>query len=137
MRVDVLMENGEICESGIPNDPENVGVRGVTVIEDHTIVICGGMKTNNHGNDKCWTMDLRKPKDEWSWEQDIPVLPMKLSNFLMEYVKHTKKIYVIGGKDGSTLYKHVSRIFYSMQFFKIQLISKGPFWCHHLDQCNI
>ena len=108
MRVDVLMENGEICESGIPNDPENVGERGVTVIEDHTIVICGGMKTNGHGNDKCWTMDLRKPKDEWSWEQDIPVLPMKLSNFLMEYVKHTKKIYIIGGKVDSTLYKHVS-----------------------------
>ena len=43
------MENGEICESGIPEDPENVGERGVTVIEDHTIVICGGMKTNGHG----------------------------------------------------------------------------------------
>ena len=48
-RVDVLMENGEICETDIPQDPENVGERGVTVIEDHTIVICGGMKTNGHG----------------------------------------------------------------------------------------
>ena len=53
-------------------------------------------------------MDLRRPKDEWTWEEDIPKLPMKLSNFIMEYVKQTKKIYVIGGKVGSTLYKHVS-----------------------------
>ena len=60
------------------------------------------------GNDKCWSLDLRKPKDEWSWEQDIPKLPMKLSNFIMEYVKQTKKIYIIGGIVGSTLYKHVS-----------------------------
>ena len=45
----MLMENGEICETDIPQDPENVGERGVTVIEDHTIVICGGMKTNGHG----------------------------------------------------------------------------------------
>ena len=80
------------------------------------------------GNDKCWTIDLRKPKDEWSWEQDIPKLPMKLSNFVMEYVKQTKKIYVIGGNVGSTFYKHVSGIFYSMHFFKSQLISKVLFF---------
>ena len=70
-------------------------------------------------------MDLRRPKDEWTWEQDIPKLPMKLSNFVMEYVKQTKKIYVIGGKVGSTFYKHVSWFFYSMHFFKGQLISEG------------
>ena len=43
------MEDGEICETDIPVTPENLGERGVTVIEDHTIVTCGGMKTNGDG----------------------------------------------------------------------------------------
>ena len=48
-RVDVLMENGEICETDIPFFSLNEGERGVTVIEDHTMVMCGGMKTNGDG----------------------------------------------------------------------------------------
>ena len=48
-RVDVLMEDGQICETDIPFFSLNEGERGVTVIEDHTMVMCGGMKTNGDG----------------------------------------------------------------------------------------
>ena len=48
-RADVFMENGEICEASIPDFSLNEGDRGVTVIEDHTIVMCGGEKTNGDG----------------------------------------------------------------------------------------
>ena len=48
-RADVLMEDGEICETSIPDFSLNEGDRGVTVIEDHTMVMCGGMKTNGDG----------------------------------------------------------------------------------------
>ena len=43
------MEDGEICETSIPFFSLNEGERGVTVIEDHTMVQCGGMKTNGDG----------------------------------------------------------------------------------------
>ena len=43
------MEDGEICETDIPFFSLNEGERGVTVIEDHTMVMCGGMKTNGDG----------------------------------------------------------------------------------------
>ena len=44
-------------------------------------------------------MDLRPPADEWEWKDDvIPRLKAKISDFVMEYVKHTKKIYALGGR---------------------------------------
>jgi hypothetical protein len=63
-------------------------------------------------------MDLRKPKDEWSWEEDIPKLPKKLAHFVMEYVKHTKKIYVIGGKVGTIFSYDVNFIFYYIMNYR-------------------
>ena len=62
-------------------------------------------------------MDLRKPKDEWSWEEDIPKLPEKMAHFAMEYVKHTQKIYIIGGRVGSTFYDDVNTIFLHTYIF--------------------
>jgi hypothetical protein len=49
-------------------------------------------------------LDLRKPQDEdqrWTWDDTvIPKLKKKLDSFVMEYVKFTKKIYVLGGRVG-------------------------------------
>ena len=51
------------------------------------------------GDDKCSVLDLRKPQDEWKWDGTvIPILKKKLDSFVMEYVKLTKKIYVLGGR---------------------------------------
>ena len=53
------------------------------------------------GDDKCSVLDLRKPQDEWKWDGTvIPILKKKLDSFVMEYVKLTKKIYVLGGRVG-------------------------------------
>ena len=53
------------------------------------------------GDDKCSVLDLRKPQDEWAWDVTvIPILKKKLDFFVMEYVKLTKKIYVLGGRVG-------------------------------------
>ena len=62
-------------------------------------------------------MDLRRPKDEWSWEEDIPKLPEKMAHFAMEYVKHTQKIYIIGGKEKNTNYDDVNTIFLHTYIF--------------------
>ena len=41
---------------------------------------------------------MRKPKADWAWDENIvPALKKNLDSFIMEYVKHTKKIYVLGG----------------------------------------
>ena len=46
-------------------------------------------------------LDLRKPQDQWTWDDTvIPILKKKLDSFVMEYVKLTKKIYVLGGRVG-------------------------------------
>ena len=46
-------------------------------------------------------LDLRKPQGEWTWDVTvIPKLKKKLDSFVMEYVKLTKKIYVLGGRVG-------------------------------------
>ena len=46
-------------------------------------------------------LDLRKPQSEWAWDVTvIPKLKKKLDSFVMEYVKLTKKIYVLGGRVG-------------------------------------
>ena len=46
-------------------------------------------------------LDLRKPQDQWTWDDTvIPILKKKLDSFVMEYVKLTKKIYVLGGSVG-------------------------------------
>ena len=46
-------------------------------------------------------LDLRKPQDQWTWDNTvIPKLKKKLDSFVMEYVKLTKKIYVLGGRVG-------------------------------------
>ena len=41
---------------------------------------------------------MRKPIEEWAWDVNlIPPLKRKLEGVVMEYVKYTKKIYVLGG----------------------------------------
>ena len=46
-------------------------------------------------------LDLRKPQSEWAWDVTvIPKLKKKLDSFVTEYVKLTKKIYVLGGRVG-------------------------------------
>ena len=45
--IDIIQEDGSVCGShGIPDVTESMGDRGVTVIEDHTLVQCGGSKNN-------------------------------------------------------------------------------------------
>ena len=53
--VNIVLEDGTECDDSsilppsihfLPGEVEN---RGVTVIEDHTIVVCGGQKNNKHG----------------------------------------------------------------------------------------
>ena len=44
-KANVILNDGTICsdsDHGIPDLPEKVDNPGVTVIEDHTIVVCGG-----------------------------------------------------------------------------------------------
>ena len=46
-------------------------------------------------------LDLRKPQAQWTWDVTvIPKLKKKLDSFVMEHVKLTKKIYVLGGRVG-------------------------------------
>ena len=53
------------------------------------------------GEERCYVLDLRKPQGEWTWDVTvIPKLKKKLDSFVMEYVKLTKKIYVLGGRVG-------------------------------------
>ena len=57
--VNIVLESGAECadssnpfsnpDSSIPFIPDLLGNRGVTVIEDHTMVVCGGQKNNKHG----------------------------------------------------------------------------------------
>ena len=45
-----VMEDGTEClraDNGIPNNAHNIIYKGVTVIEDHTMVTCGGEGANN------------------------------------------------------------------------------------------
>ena len=51
-----LLENGEECMTGsgvgneiLPRIAANIKKRGATVIEDHTIVACGGIKESGTG----------------------------------------------------------------------------------------
>ena len=50
--VNIVLESGTECADSsnpIPFIPDLLGNRGVTVIEDHTMVVCGGQKNNKHG----------------------------------------------------------------------------------------
>ena len=53
--VNIVSEKGTECADSsnpppvIPFLPGEVQNRGVTVIEDHTMVVCGGQKNNKHG----------------------------------------------------------------------------------------
>ena len=77
--------------------------KGATVIEDHTLVECGGSSPNEWA---CYVLDLRKPT--WEWRDDvIPQIPRRQNSFIMEYVKATKKIYILGGKKSNNIYTHV------------------------------
>ena len=48
-KVNIILESGRECQdANIPSVPEFIFDRGVTVIEDHTLAVCGG--TRNTGN---------------------------------------------------------------------------------------
>ena len=50
--VNIVLESGTECADSsnpIPFIPDLLGNRGVTVIEDHTMVVCGGQKNNEAG----------------------------------------------------------------------------------------
>ena len=53
--VNIVLESGTECADSsnpppsIPFIPDTLGNRGVTVIEDHTMVVCGGQKNNKAG----------------------------------------------------------------------------------------
>ena len=54
--VNIILENGKECADSSSPPPSipflpggQIQNRGVTVIEDHTMVVCGGQKDDNHG----------------------------------------------------------------------------------------
>ena len=51
-KVNIILESGTECQdatAGIPSVPEFIFDRGVTVIEDHTLAVCGGTKNTGNG----------------------------------------------------------------------------------------
>lgn len=93
----INVEGQECSDHGIPDLPKNKDAP-FTVIEDHTLVRCGGFKTNKNNKyiDDCYALDLRR--SEWTWDDSfITALPLEMAAFAFEYVQLTQKIYTLGG----------------------------------------
>ena len=60
------------------------------------------------------------PKDNWSWNPElIPIMKEKLHQFIMEYVKYTQKIYILGGRGP---YGSHNRVVSSDFFYEISIM---------------
>ena len=75
------------------------------------------MIVSHAGEDRCFALDLKISQNDWKWNVDlIPRLRLKMNNFIMEYVKITKKIYVIGGRSGDLHLNNVNTLQQKLSF---------------------
>ncbi len=148
----VIMSGARECTGhGIPDMPDdNIGF-GFTVMYDSVLVRCGGRPHSGSSNTgkhlfgrcqfqineahfvsaikTCYVLDLRKPADQWAWDDSvIGELPVQRAFGLLVYVETTKKLYHIAGTPGVGLQANAAVRLYlkdcqtdSWQYFRFTL----------------